>query len=133
MIGEILVNSTRKVGRSIQFIFKKKETTKYPEERRVIEERFRAAQILSLESCIGCGLCARACPVNAIEIKKEKNEENPKKPKVEMRINLGRCIFCALCIDACPKKCIRMGHNFETSTYDIRSVENYNPAGGDEK
>lgn len=75
------------------------------------------------ERCIGCELCAAACPVKCIYVI---GEENPKDRPVSpgerygriYEINMLRCIFCGYCEDACPTNAIVLRDNYELSDYE---------------
>lgn len=74
-------------------------------------ERFRGKIVYDREKCIGCKLCLKVCPSEAIVFK-----ENEKKIKVY----LSRCTFCAQCNDVCPVDCLHMSDEFllaETDKY----------------
>lgn len=102
---------------TIKHFFRKKPTVKYPEVQREFSTVYRGMHVLKrdeegAERCTACGLCAVACPAEAITM--EAAERNPgeeplyreeKYAKV-YEINMLRCIFCGLCEEACPKEAI---------------------------
>ena len=101
-------------------------TTEYPTEMRAKPQRFHGRHVLNrypdgTEKCIGCELCAGACPANCIYVRGQDNDpENPTSPGERFgfvyEINMLRCIFCGLCVEACPTEAITMTHLFEMST-----------------
>jgi NADH-quinone oxidoreductase subunit I len=104
-------------------MFKKPNTIEYPEVKPEVQPRFHGRHQLNryedgLEKCIGCELCAWACPADAIYVEGENNtEENRMSPgerhaKV-YQINYLRCIFCGLCIEACPTRALTMTNEYE--------------------
>ena len=109
-------------------LWRKKVTISYPEERREQPERTRWRHVLTryddgLEKCIGCSLCAGACPARCIYVEAEENtEENRVSPgeryAVRFEINMLRCIFCGYCEDACPTGAIVLRKDFELANYD---------------
>src|SRR5215216_6493579 len=114
-----------------KMMFEKPVTFQYPEEKREVRPRFRGRHVLKrydngLEKCIGCSLCAAACPSDAIFVEASENTDEQRFSPGERyastyEINMMRCIFCGYCEDACPTEAIVLGDNYELSFYDRRS------------
>lgn len=103
--------------------FSKPNTVQYPEEKLPVVPLFRGGAIeLELEKCIACGLCAIACPNNAIELATEKNEAG-KKVMVRYIHHLPVCLYCNFCIEACPTRAIRWSQNYEMSALRRQDLE----------
>ena len=104
-------------------------TIQYPEEKTPVYPRFRGRHKLhkfedtGLEKCVGCSLCAAACPADCIRVVAAENIPGERVSAGERyaavyEINLSRCIFCGYCEIACPFDAITMGHDYEMADYD---------------
>jgi NADH-quinone oxidoreductase subunit I len=122
-----LPSQLRGFGVTFSTIFKKVVTEQYPEQKKVTEPRFHGRHVLNrhpdgLEKCIGCELCAWACPADAIYVEGGDNTEDERFSPGERygrvyQINYLRCIFCGLCIEACPTRALTMTNEFELADF----------------
>jgi NADH-quinone oxidoreductase subunit I len=111
-------------------LFVRKVTLHYPEERWQLPPKSRMRLFMKYEDCIGCGQCARACPVQCIYIKAEKRPPtvqpifaaNGQPIKLDVHvfdIDMSLCCYCNLCTYPCPTDCIYMTPEYEFATADL--------------
>jgi NADH-quinone oxidoreductase subunit I len=134
IFGETLRGMKTTFGRMLE----KPVTIEYPEQKTPVYPRFRGRHKLhrfedtggggpdqaqaGLEKCVGCSLCAAACPADCIRVVAAENTPEHRVSAGERyaavyEINLSRCIFCGYCEVACPFDAITMGHDYEMSDY----------------
>ena len=110
-------------GVTFRQIFRKPITQQYPEFKRAVYPRFRGRHRLNrfengLEKCVGCSLCAAACPADCIRVVADENTDEERYSAGERyariyEINMSRCIFCGYCELACPFDAITLGNDYE--------------------
>ena len=105
--------------------FRSPSRSSTPEYKRPVYPRFRGRHQLhrhdnGLEKCVGCSLCAAACPSDCIRVVPAENTPDNRVSAGERyariyEINMARCIFCGYCELACPFDAITLGNDFELS------------------
>lgn len=103
--------------RVLRHTFSRKATIEYPEVKPYLPPRYRGRIILSRdpdgeERCVGCYLCAVACPVDCIALQATEDPHGRRYPEF-FRINMSRCILCGFCEEACPTYAIQLTPDFE--------------------
>lgn len=119
------------VGMKITFkhLFTPSVTIQYPDVKVALPDRVRNRLYVNMDDCIGCDQCARACPVECIEIETVKSlptedlgkTSNGKKKALwvtTFNIDIAKCCYCQLCVFPCPTECIYMTDSYEFSEYD---------------
>ncbi len=100
-------------------------TIQYPEERRLLPERFRYIPMLIWDSeieeerCTACGICAKVCPPQCIWITRATDEQGkPVTRPQDFFIDATVCMSCNYCVEFCPFDAIKMDHDFELAAYE---------------
>ena len=94
------------LGITGRYLFRKKFTVQYPEERAPMSPRFRGLHAQRRyangeERCIACKLCEVVCPAMAITIESAQRDDGTRRT-TRYDIDLTKCIFCGFCEEACP-------------------------------
>ena len=100
----------------LSMLVKKPNTIKYPFVHAVVADDFRGALKFDKEKCIGCKICERVCPSDAIEIEKVADKQ------FKAIVLMDKCIFCGQCVDSCPKDALENTTKFELASLDRESL-----------
>jgi NADH-quinone oxidoreductase subunit I len=100
-----------------KYLFKRKITVRYPEEKTPLSYRFRGHHALRRyengeERCIACKLCEAVCPANAITIELEERDDGTRRT-TQYDIDMFKCIYCGFCEESCPVDAIVETRIFE--------------------
>jgi NADH-quinone oxidoreductase subunit I len=99
-----------------KYLLQKPITVQYPYERLPIPNRYRGIHYLEQEKCINCLACARACPIDCIEMDAVRHGKELE--WISFTLDYQKCMFCELCVYPCPKDCIHMGTEFAFVSFD---------------
>ena len=100
------------VPHMLEMLISKTDTILYPAVHARVADRFRGMLRFNSALCIGCKICQRVCPSNAIHIEKIGDKQ------YKAVVQLDKCIFCGQCVDSCPKNALQNTANFELATSD---------------
>ena len=100
-----------------RYLFARKITVLFPEEKTPLSPRFRGLHALRRypngeERCIACKLCEAVCPALAITIESDQRDDGTRRT-TRYDIDLTKCIFCGFCEEACPVDAIVETHILE--------------------
>ena len=120
-------------------LFRKPATHGYPFNKAEVDKNYRARIKFNAADCVGCQMCVRNCPANAITINLLNPQDKPvageggkmiaPKRHFECKIDLTRCIFCAQCVDSCFKKALHSSQEFELASVDKGKLTDVMKAG----
>ena len=126
-------------GKMVPFLLgmmgKKTDTISYPLEEAPLKDKFRGMLKFNHDLCVGCRLCERVCPADAIKIiaaikiaaaaktDEASNNAGAERRRFEARLSLGKCIFCGQCADSCNKKALENTMDFELARAGKDSLE----------
>ena len=115
-ITDTVVSTAKGMALTFRYLFRKKVTVQYPEVRPQLDERYRGIHYLEQELCINCDKCAKACPVDCIEMDAPRHGKELEWHKFQL--DYQKCMFCELCVYPCPKDCIHMGTEYSMVSED---------------
>ncbi len=129
MLKRILENTGALItgfATTFKYMFKPAVTINYPDQKVPMFPKWRGKQVLmrdeaGLEKCVACGLCAVACPADAIYLEAAENDGTVMagpRYAITYQIHKTRCIFCGYCEEACPVSAIFMGKDYELAVYN---------------
>jgi NADH-quinone oxidoreductase subunit I len=111
---------------TFKYMFKPAVTVNYPDQKVPMYPKWRGKQVLmrdelGLEKCVACGLCAVACPADAIYLEAAENDGTVMagpRYAITYQIHKMRCIYCGMCEEACPVSAVFMGKDYELAVYN---------------
>jgi NADH-quinone oxidoreductase subunit I len=122
----LLLDIIKGMSKTFSYMFKKRATLAYPNEKGPVSARFRGQHALRRyssgeERCIACKLCEAVCPAQAIIIEADERNDGSRKT-TRYDIDMTKCIYCGFCQEACPVDAIVMTNNFEFSAMDRKNL-----------
>ncbi|HEX9794289.1 MAG TPA: NADH-quinone oxidoreductase subunit I [Planctomycetota bacterium] len=104
------------MGITFKYLWSKPVTVQYPDEKLPTDERYRGIHYLEQDLCICCDACAKACPIDCIEM--DATRQGKELDWHSFTLDYQKCMFCELCVYPCPKDCIHMGKEYALVTED---------------
>jgi NADH-quinone oxidoreductase subunit I len=109
---------------TLKHTFEKKYlVVQYPEQRPVLQERFRGTLCFRFENCIACNLCVNSCPNKVLSLDVAKAEGGNKRKLMAYVIDMQYCMYCNLCVESCNSSALYWNKEFEKSTFDKESIK----------
>ena len=100
----------------------KKETFCYPEEKLPMTDNFRGGNLaMDWRVCIGCSMCANACPNKALDLTIVQDAKKKRHMKSYIHKS-GRCLYCNLCVEVCPVKTLVWDKDYAISTWSKETM-----------
>ncbi|MDP2361299.1 MAG: 4Fe-4S binding protein [bacterium] len=132
-IAESLLTAVKGMGVTITRVVEKPNTVQWPHQPATTKPRTRSELFNNIDDCIGCLNCAKACPVDCIEIETVKSTKavdlgrtsNGKKKTLHLArfdIDMAKCCYCGLCVDVCPTECLIMTEKFDYSCAEVTGL-----------
>jgi formate hydrogenlyase subunit 6/NADH:ubiquinone oxidoreductase subunit I len=110
------------VPHMLKMFGKKADTNLYPAIQANVAERFRGMLAFDAGLCVGCKLCQKVCPTDAIKIEKIEGTEGTEEKRYIAVVQLDKCIFCGQCVDTCHKGALRNTSDFELACSDKNAL-----------
>jgi formate hydrogenlyase subunit 6/NADH:ubiquinone oxidoreductase subunit I len=107
----------RIAGEVLRHVTRKPATVNYPAEKVQMPPSYRGKIVFHAAKCVGCKLCERDCPADALEINKVGDK------RFEAVFHLANCIFCAQCVDSCNKDAMESTADYELATLDRSTLD----------
>jgi NADH-quinone oxidoreductase subunit I len=113
---------------TLKYLPRRAVTIQYPVKKMQMFERTRGMVVLLSDketgelNCTACLLCAKACPVAAITIERERDPETKKRYPTLFDLDTLICAYCGLCEEACNFDAIKLAPKYEFATSDKASL-----------
>lgn len=112
-----MIRPGKMIAQVIKSLFKKPATILYPQDKSGMPKHFRGKIVFEPDKCVGCKLCMRDCPSDAIKIIKAGDKQ------FAAEFDLSKCIYCGQCVDSCFKKALSYTGEFELAQIDRNKLK----------